>query len=60
MNEVTTTKVERANRGNLDTLQRYFGYTVSNIKGKPANTEFISIIADRIRLWMKENAGQLE
>jgi two-component system response regulator (stage 0 sporulation protein A) len=60
VNEVTTTKVERANRGNLDTLQRYFGYTVSNIKGKPANTEFISIIADRIRLWMKENADLLK
>ena len=60
MNEVTTTKVDRANRGNLDTLQRYFGYTVSNIKGKPANTEFISIIADRIRLWMKENADLLK
>ena len=67
--ETTTTKVERAirgaieiawDRGDLDTLQRYFGYTVSNIKGKPTNTEFISIIADRIRLWMKENAGQLE
>ena len=69
MYETTATKVERAirgaieiawDRGDLDTLQRYFGYTVSNIKGKPTNTEFISIIADRIRLWMKENAGQLK
>lgn len=47
-------------RGDWHTLQRFFGYTASNIKGKPTNTEFISIIADRIRLWMKENAGQLE
>lgn len=47
-------------RGDLDTLQYYFGYTVSNMTGKPTNTEFISIVADQIRLWMKENAGQLE
>lgn len=47
-------------RGDLDTLQRFFGYTVSNTKGKPTNTEFISIVADQIRLWMKENAGQLK
>ena len=46
-------------RGDLDTLQRFFAYTVSNTKGKPTNTEFISLIADQIRLWMKENAGQL-
>ena len=44
-------------RGDLDTLQGYFGYTVSNTKGKPTNTEFISIIADRIRLWLKEQAA---
>lgn len=47
-------------RGDLDTLQRFFGYTVSNTKGKPTNTEFISLIADQIRLWMKENVGQLK
>lgn len=67
--ETTATKVERAirgaieiawDRGDLDTLQRYFGYTVSNIKGKPTNTEFISIIADRIRLWLKNHADQLK
>lgn len=44
-------------RGDLDTLQGYFGYTVSNTKGKPTNSEFISIIADRIRLWLKEQAA---
>ena len=47
-------------RGDLDTLQRFFGYTVSNTKGKPTNTEFISLIADQIRLWTKENSGQLK
>ena len=47
-------------RGDLDTLQRYFGYTVSNTKGKPTNSEFISIVADRIRLWLKNNADALE
>lgn len=67
--ETTAAKVERAirgaieiawDRGDLDTLQRCFGYTVSNIKGKPTNTEFISIVSDQIRLWMKENACQLK
>lgn len=47
-------------RGDLNTLQRFFGYTVSNTRGKPTNTEFISILADQIRLWMKENAGELK
>ena len=37
-------------RGDLETLQKYFGYTVSNAKGKPTNSEFIAMIADRIRL----------
>ena len=41
------------NRGDLETLQRYFGYTVSNTKGKPTNSEFIAMIADRIRLQRK-------
>ena len=40
-------------RGDLETLQRYFGYTVSNTKGKPTNSEFIAMIADRIRLQSK-------
>ena len=37
-------------RGDLETLQKYFGYTVSNAKGKPTNSEFIAMIADRISL----------
>ena len=47
-------------RGDLDTLQRFFGYTVSNTKGKPTNTEFISLIADQVRLWMNKNADMLK
>ena len=47
-------------RGDLDTLQRFFAYTVSNTKGKPTNSEFISLIADQIRLWMRENTDQLK
>ena len=34
----------------IETLQSYFGYTVSGVKGKPTNSEFISMIADRLRL----------
>ena len=41
-------------RGDLETLQKYFGYTVSNVKGKPTNSEFIAMIADRLQLQRKE------
>jgi two-component system response regulator (stage 0 sporulation protein A) len=37
-------------RGRLDTLYEIFGYTVSNGKGKPTNSEFIALVADKIRL----------
>ena len=47
------TTPSRVERGDLETLQRYFGYTVSNTKGKPTNSEFIAMIADRIRLQSK-------
>ena len=58
----TPSRVERAirhaievawDRGDLDTLQRFFGYTVSNTKGKPTNSEFIALIADRLQLQMR-------
>lgn len=58
----TSSRVERAirhaievawDRGDLETLQSFFGYTVSNAKGKPTNSEFISMIADRLRLQIK-------
>ncbi|NCB62602.1 MAG: sporulation transcription factor Spo0A [Clostridia bacterium] len=60
----TASRVERAirhaievawDRGDLETLQKYFGYTVSNAKGKPTNSEFIAMIADRLQLQRKEN-----
>ena len=42
-------------RGDLDTLQSFFGYTVSNTKGKPTNSEFIALLADKLSLWMRAN-----
>lgn len=60
--QTTASRVERAirhaievawSRGKLDTLDSLFGYTVSNGKGKPTNSEFIALIADTIRLETK-------
>ena len=57
--QTTSSRVERAirhaievawNRGNTETLNGLFGYTISNGKGKPTNSEFIALIADKIRL----------
>lgn len=62
----TPSRVERAirhaievawDRGDLETLQKYFGYTVSNAKGKPTNSEFIAMIADRLLLERKNGKG---
>ena len=64
----TPSRVERAirhaievawDRGDLETLQKYFGYTVSNAKGKPTNSEFIAMIADRLLLEQKHGNGLL-
>ena len=58
----TPSRVERAirhaievawDRGDLDTLQKFFGYTVSNTKGKPTNSEFIALIADKLQHQLK-------
>ena len=58
----TTSRVERAirhaievawDRGDVDTLNSYFGYTVQNSRGKPTNSEFIAMIADNLRLKYK-------
>ena len=67
--QTTPSRVERAirhaievawDRGDLDTLQRFFGYTVSNTKGKPTNSEFIALIADKLQLQLKSaEAAQL-
>lgn len=40
-------------RGDLDAMQQMFGYTVSNTKGKPTNSEFIAKIAEKIRLQLQ-------
>lgn len=59
----TPSRVERAirhaievawDRGDIEVLQRFFGYTVSNIKGKPTNSEFIAMIADHLSLRQKK------
>ena len=41
-------------RGDIEVLQKFFGYTVSNIKGKPTNSEFIAMIADSLTLRQKQ------
>ncbi|MBP3437430.1 MAG: sporulation transcription factor Spo0A [Clostridia bacterium] len=60
----TTSRVERAirhaievawDRGDIDTLNAYFGYTIQNNRGKPTNSEFIAMIADNLRLKYKIN-----
>lgn len=61
-NNTTPSRVERAirhaievawNRGKIETIDRLFGYTVENNKGKPTNSEFIAIISDKLRLEWK-------
>ena len=60
--QTTTSRVERAirhaievawDRGDVDTLNSYFGYTVQNNRGKPTYSEFIAMIADHLRLKYK-------
>ncbi len=60
--QTTPSRVERAirhaievawSRGKMDTIDELFGYTVSTGKGKPTNSEFIALIADKIRLEYK-------
>ena len=57
--QTTSSRVERAirhaievawNRGKMETLDAMFGYTINTGKGKPTNSEFIALIADKIRL----------
>ena len=58
----TPSRVERAirhsievawDRGDVDVLNSYFGYTIQNSRGKPTNSEFIAMIADRIRMQLQ-------
>lgn len=60
--ETTPSRVERAirhaievawSRGKMETLEELFGYTINTGKGKPTNSEFIALIADKIRLQYK-------
>ena len=57
--QTTSSRVERAirhaievawDRGDVDVLNEYFGYTIHNTRGKPTNSEFIAMIADNLRL----------
>ena len=61
----TPSRVERAirhaievawDRGDVDTLNSYFGYTIHNLRGKPTNSEFIAMIADKMRLDKRQRA----
>ncbi|OGO78797.1 MAG: sporulation transcription factor Spo0A, partial [Clostridiales bacterium GWB2_37_7] len=58
----TPSRVERAirhaievawSRGRVDVINQLFGYTIHNVKGKPTNSEFIAMIADKLRIQMK-------
>lgn len=60
--DTTSSRVERAirhaievawDRGDVDILNSYFGYTIHNSRGKPTNSEFIAMIADKMRLELK-------
>lgn len=64
-NGTTASRVERAirhaievawDRGDVDTLNSYFGYTIHSLRGKPTNSEFIAMIADKIRLDKRRRA----
>ena len=60
--QTTSSRVERAirhaievawSRGKMDTIDALFGYTIHGGKGKPTNSEFVALIADKIRLEYK-------
>jgi len=60
--KTTPSRVERAirhaievawDRGDVDVLSSYFGYTIQNERGKPTNSEFIAMISDNLKLRMK-------
>lgn len=61
--KTTPSRVERAirhaievawNRGNIDEIEEIFGYSISDNKGKPTNSEFIAMLVDKIRLQYRE------
>ncbi len=65
MYSTTASRVERAirhaievawDRGDVDVLSSYFGYTIQSQRGKPTNSEFIAMIADKLKLSLKTTA----
>ncbi len=65
MYNTTSSRVERAirhaievawDRGDVDVLSSYFGYTIQSQRGKPTNSEFIAMIADKLKLSLKTTA----
>ncbi|MBQ6569684.1 MAG: sporulation transcription factor Spo0A [Clostridia bacterium] len=61
--DTTSSRVERAirhaievawDRGDVEVLNSYFGYTIQGSRGKPTNSEFIAMISDKLRLQMKK------
>ncbi|MDE6087700.1 MAG: sporulation transcription factor Spo0A [Oscillospiraceae bacterium] len=65
----TSSRVERAirhaieiawDRGDIDVLNAFFGYTVNTCKGKPTNSEFIALITDKLRLQRKSSMTAIE
>lgn len=66
-NGTTASRVERAirhaievawDRGNVEVLEQYFGYTINSSRGKPTNSEFIAMIADKINMNRRKYAVQ--
>ena len=64
--ETTSSRVERAirhaievawDRGDVDILNSYFGYPIHTSRGKPTNSEFIAMIADKVRLDKRQRVG---
>lgn len=67
--DTTSSRVERAirhaieiawDRGDVDTLDSYFGYTINNGRGKPTNSEFIAMISDKLRLQLKKKYSMVK
>lgn len=65
MFDTTSSRVERAirhaievawDRGDVDVLSSYFGYTIQSQRGKPTNSEFIAMIADKLKLSLRTTA----
>ncbi len=61
--DTTSSRVERAirhaievawSRNNIDTIKKFFGYTINTERGKPTNSEFIALVADRLRLTYRQ------